>query len=142
MGEPLTYQYKTKVVDVQTFEPRTTVQYTDKLRPGSFRTEVAGKEGKAATVFREVYDSNDQVVDVIKLSEDFYFPVHRVEQRGRVLAAQPDTNPGPGPIPTEPGQGDTPQLPGSDNGNNAPGGQEETNNNDDEKLTEENIKGY
>ncbi|WP_165389338.1 VanW family protein [Fictibacillus sp. BK138] len=126
VGVPLPFTYKVKV-DKQVFKPKTIIRFNEQL--ASFLSSVVvdgGSEGYLAAVYRESFGSGGEVVESIKLSEDFYPPKHRIEERGYPVEDKevPDTtNPENGipvmpypypvyPYPANPFDPNAPVIPG------------------------------
>lgn len=80
-GEPLDYRYETKLLEEQTFSPKTIIHYSEELRPGTSKVALVGQEGRAAMVMKEEYTREGSLVRTVQLSEDFYRPVHHIEVR-------------------------------------------------------------
>ncbi|MCD8502711.1 MAG: VanW family protein [Bacillaceae bacterium] len=78
VGDPLEYRYEVKLLEEQTFSPKTIVHFSEELEPGRFRIEFVGEKGFAAMVMREEYTNESTLVRSILLSEDFYRPVHQI----------------------------------------------------------------
>jgi hypothetical protein len=77
LGEKLPYHYKiTK--DIQTFKPKTIIQYSPLLPNGKVKVATTGKDGKLVKVYRDVYQGEQKLKREL-ISSDFYPPVHRVE---------------------------------------------------------------
>jgi hypothetical protein len=82
IGVPLPYSYKIKV-DKQLFEPKTIIHFNKNLAD-IFSSVVVdgGSDGYLAAVYRESYGSGGELVESVKIAEDFYPPKHRIEERG------------------------------------------------------------
>lgn len=80
-GEPLFYRYEAVVQDVQKYEPKTIVQFSAAFPPNVRNIEEIGREGMVIKVYRNIIADGADVKSVL-LSEDFYPPVHMIEQRG------------------------------------------------------------
>ena len=94
IGVPFPYNYEIRT-EVEKFPPKTILQFSALLRPNESKTIEQGENGYLAKVFRDTKDSNNQVVDSIAISEDFYPPVHRVVESGLVVpetGVQSETN--------------------------------------------------
>ncbi|MBY6037048.1 VanW family protein [Fictibacillus nanhaiensis] len=82
IGVPFPYTYKMKM-DKQVFKPKTIIHFNDQLADISSSVVVnGGSEGFLGTVYRESYGLKGEMVDSVKLAEDFYPPKHRIEERG------------------------------------------------------------
>ena len=88
MGVPFPYKYEIRT-EVEKFAPKTILQFSALLRPNESKTMEQGDYGYFAKVFRDTKDKNNQVVETVSVSEDFYPPVHRVEVTGLTV---PQTN--------------------------------------------------
>jgi hypothetical protein len=77
LGEKLPYHYKiTK--DIQTFKPKTIIQYSPLLPNGKVKVATTGKDGNLVKVYRDVYQGEQKLKREL-ISSDYYPPVHRVE---------------------------------------------------------------
>jgi hypothetical protein len=102
VGIPFPFSYKVEVVK-QEFEPKTIIHFNKNLH--SFLSSVlvdSGKKGYLASVYRVSYGERGEIVEKLKLFEDFYPPKHRIEERG-YPKEQEDTLPEdiPGDIPID-----------------------------------------
>lgn len=88
IGVPLPYKYEIRT-EVEKFAPKTILQFSALLRPNESKTMEQGDYGYLAKVFRDTKNKNNQVVETVSISEDFYPPVHRVEVTGLTV---PETN--------------------------------------------------
>lgn len=82
IGKPFPFTYKVEV-EKQEFEPKTIIHFNENL--SSFLSSVlvdSGKKGYLASVFRVSYGKRGEIAEKVKLFEDFYPPVHRIEERG------------------------------------------------------------
>ncbi|MGP6151066.1 VanW family protein [Priestia flexa] len=91
VGEPFFYTYETAVKERKEYEPRTIVQYTAMLSPNVTNIETMGKNGLAIKVERTVTDG-DAVITSNLLSDDFYPPENKVEQRGLIIDEEDSDN--------------------------------------------------
>jgi hypothetical protein len=85
IGKPFPFTYKVEV-EKQEFEPKTIIHFNENL--SSFLSSVlvdSGKKGYLASVYRVSYGKQGEVAEKVKLFEDFYPPVHRIEERGYPL---------------------------------------------------------
>jgi hypothetical protein len=80
-GEPLFYQYEAIAKDIEKFEPKTIVQYNAAFPPNVRNIEEIGEEGMVVKVYRNKMGDEGSVESSL-LAEDFYPPVHMIEQRG------------------------------------------------------------
>lgn len=126
VGVPLTYTYTVKV-DKQVFKPKTIIHFNDQLAD-IFSSVVinGGREGYLVTVYRESFGKGGEEIESLKLSEDFYPPKHRIEERGYPVEEEEVTDPAipengvpgmpypyPGyPYPTNPLDPNNPVTPG------------------------------
>ncbi|WP_110111501.1 VanW family protein [Bacillus sp. CGMCC 1.16541] len=84
VGQPFFYEYEAVIKEQQEYEPKTIVQYTAMLPPNVTNFEEMGKNGLWLKVYRDISSQGSAVKSVL-LSEDFYPPIHRIEQRGLIL---------------------------------------------------------
>lgn len=84
IGVPFPYKYEIRT-EVEKFPPKTILQFSALLGPNESKTIEQGDYGYLAKVFRDTKDKNNQVVDSLAISEDFYPPVHRVEVTGLIV---------------------------------------------------------
>ncbi|WP_078413932.1 VanW family protein [Priestia abyssalis] len=80
-GEPLFYRYEAVVKDIEKYEPKTIVQFNAAFPPNVRNIEEMGREGMVIKVYRDIIADGADVKSVL-LAEDFYPPVHMIEQRG------------------------------------------------------------
>ncbi|MDR7073142.1 VanW family protein [Fictibacillus barbaricus] len=95
VGAPFPYTYKIKL-DTQVFKPKTVIHFNENL--SSFVSSVlidSGSEGYLTTINRESYKGSEKV-DSAKLTEDFYPPEHRLEERGFPVEKTVVTDPSSG----------------------------------------------
>jgi hypothetical protein len=76
-GAKFPYQYKI-TTDIQSFKPKTIIQYSPILATGKVSVTTPGKEGNLVKVYREIYQS-DQLLKKELVADDYYPPVYRVE---------------------------------------------------------------
>lgn len=81
IGVPLPYKYEIRT-EVETYAPKTVVQFSALLGPTESKTLEQGKNGFLAKVYRDAKDENNQVIETTEISEDFYPPIHRIEVMG------------------------------------------------------------
>nr|WP_239583319.1 VanW family protein [Metabacillus iocasae] len=84
VGQPFFYEYEASVKENQEYEPKTIVQYTAMLPPNVTNFEELGKNGLWLKVYRDI-SSQGSAIQSVLLSEDFYPPIHRIEQRGLIV---------------------------------------------------------
>ncbi|WOV82944.1 hypothetical protein PGH26_08305 [Sporosarcina jeotgali] len=90
-GMPLRYEYTPYVAESNRFEPKTVVQYSENLSQGQVLNAVPGKEGFEIIVQRRISEDGSLLTNE-PVSEDFYPPVSRVEQRPLIEADVPAEN--------------------------------------------------
>lgn len=83
-GFPLRYNYRVKLKEEQTFEPRRVLQYSANVAFGEKLVKQEGKDGYAVKVYRQAYDRFNQTVIEEFISEDFYRPTHIIEVRSLI----------------------------------------------------------
>ncbi|REB07169.1 hypothetical protein DVB69_09955 [Sporosarcina sp. BI001-red] len=118
-GMPLRYEYKPYVAETNRFNPKTVVHYSEDLSRGQVRIADPGSDGFEIIVQRKITEDGS-LLTTEPVSEDFYPPVSRVEQRPLVEA---NTNSGsePGADPTQNNGVGNNSDSSSDNGNSSPG---------------------
>lgn len=84
IGPSFLNQYKIIEKDEKTFKPKTIVQFNPQLSPIEKIVKTAGKDGRLVRIYRETYGENGERLKEVKVSEDFYPPVHQVEIRGLI----------------------------------------------------------
>ncbi|MBD7983023.1 VanW family protein [Sporosarcina sp. Sa2YVA2] len=77
-GIPLYYEYEPDINEVETFQPRTVVQYSAFVSKGQVTVKKEGKEGISAVVNRTI-KHDGQLIDSIRIAKDFYAPLSKVE---------------------------------------------------------------
>ncbi len=78
MGAPLAEQYKIRISEVQTYKPKTIVQYSPLLEQGKKKIAVAGENGRMVRLYRDTYQNDVQTKSKL-VAEDYYAPVYRIE---------------------------------------------------------------
>lgn len=77
-GKPFYYTYEPAIATIETYNPRTVVQYSAFVDDGQVVVSQNGKKGVEATVIRTLsVDGN--IVKTEDISKDFYAPIHRIE---------------------------------------------------------------
>ncbi|MGX2960746.1 VanW family protein [Peribacillus sp. JNUCC 23] len=71
-------QYKVVLKDSKTIPYRKIIQYTALLPNGSETIKKSGKLGYSVSVYRETYNSLNEKLDSVQISNDFYLPVNEV----------------------------------------------------------------
>lgn len=79
-GPAFPLQFRPKVEE-EVLSPDTIVQYSASLSGNNKTIVEEGEDGLLIKTFRETLDQDDRVIKTEKLLEDFYPPVHRVENR-------------------------------------------------------------
>ncbi|WP_377888295.1 VanW family protein [Alkalihalobacillus sp. R86527] len=69
------------MIEEESLSPDTIVQYSASLSGNNKTIVEEGKDGLLIKTFRETLDQDDRVIKTEKVLEDFYPPVHRVENR-------------------------------------------------------------
>lgn len=75
-GYPFYYHYKVETTNLETYEPRTIVQYSSSTQ-GQEIVKEEGSDGYSIKVYRETLD-DDGIIDAKLIAEDYYAPVYRV----------------------------------------------------------------
>lgn len=83
MGPPFPYKYSVRK-ETESFSPKTVLQFSAKQAPTQTKILEKGKKALLAKVYREAKDDRNQIIETTFISEDFYPPVHRVEQLGLI----------------------------------------------------------
>lgn len=83
-GAKLTSDYVPFLLGEKELPPKTIVHYNANLLPNEKVTKVQGKPGSAVEVWRQEWKAG-KLVGKERISEDFYPPVHRVEEWGPVV---------------------------------------------------------
>ncbi|MFC0187366.1 VanW family protein [Fictibacillus aquaticus] len=105
VGVPFPFTYDI-TIEKKTFEPKTIIQFSKTLPYfSSINVLRQGKEGFLGTVYRIAYGKSGEQAEKVKLFEDFYPPVHEIEQRGFPL---PPTNESENPVVPPPGSEENP----------------------------------
>jgi hypothetical protein len=91
VGVPFTTGYEVEVIS-RTFQPKTVIQYNAALSIDTKNVVNEGKTGYLAEVYRIeiIPETNEQ--KRVKIAEDFYPPVHRIEERGWPKESTDPTN--------------------------------------------------
>lgn len=92
-GLPLRYEYEPYVAETNKFEPKTVVQYTEDLSTGQVNIAEPGRDGFEVIVERRILEDGAGLTTE-NVSDDFYPPVQRVEQRPLIEAEIPEDNTG------------------------------------------------
>ncbi|WP_096202811.1 VanW family protein [Bacillus sp. FJAT-45350] len=79
VGFSFLYEYEIITEDRRTIEPRTIVQFSKDRRIGDRQKIRNGQEGHFVEVYR-VSKRNDNIVSETRVAEDYYPPVHHVEE--------------------------------------------------------------
>lgn len=77
-GLPLQSDYEIQTSELQTFDPKTILQYSP-LQKEKVIVEEEGQEGYLINVYRHILDDKGNLIEKQHISEDFYPPVHRIE---------------------------------------------------------------
>ncbi len=102
IGAPLSAQYKVRTSEVQTYKPKTIIQYSPLIEQGKKKITVAGENGRMIRVYKDTYQNQEQIKSEL-VAEDYYAPVYRVEVHPLLAPATP-----PSPLPaTDPAAGQT-----------------------------------
>ncbi|MDF0726756.1 VanW family protein [Cytobacillus sp. S13-E01] len=86
-GVPFIFGYQVIIDTIQAFEPRTVLQYKSTVSIGEVVVKEAGTKGFLIPIFRLTLDESFDIIEKIKIAEDFYPPIHRVEIHS--LASKP-----------------------------------------------------
>lgn len=77
-GNPLYYEYEPEISEVETYQPRTVVQYSAFVSKGQVIVKKEGKEGISAVVSRTI-KHDGRLIDSTRIAKDFYAPLSKVE---------------------------------------------------------------
>jgi len=121
-GPALPYEYSIEEENKESYSPKTIVQYSASLLNNQKKVKEEGKDGVFVKLQRVAKDASGAVVETASYSEDFYAPIHRIEQHSLIrntVATNPgtddDTNSGTTP-------GNTNNTGGSNTGGTNTGG--------------------
>ncbi|MFS0861735.1 hypothetical protein [Fredinandcohnia sp. 179-A 10B2 NHS] len=81
IGAKLPNEYEIILGEKEVYKPKTIKQYSSLVKYGKSEVKEKGKDGVLVTVSRLVKQSNKEL-DKVKLAEDYYKPIHRVEVHG------------------------------------------------------------
>ncbi|MGM0835953.1 MAG: VanW family protein [Bacillota bacterium] len=120
-GQPLAFSYEIIEEKIETFEPKTIVQYSPIVQRNQKQVKEAGKSGEYAVIVRNALGSDGEILDTTLIAQDFYAPVHRVEVHSLI---KPE-------VPTMPESPNNPIVtaPDSNSGSNNTGGTNSGSNN-------------
>lgn len=79
-GIPFLYTYDV-VTEEEVIEPRTIVHFSSKRPSGEVETIRYGKNGYFINVYKIIRGFNNELLEKNKISEDYYPPVHQIEER-------------------------------------------------------------
>lgn len=79
VGYPISREYEVLIQNEREIEPRTIIQYSPFAVGPEMKRE--GEKGLAYDVFREIYNQNNEAVDTEFITQDYYAPVHTLEER-------------------------------------------------------------
>ncbi|MBM7620465.1 hypothetical protein JOC95_002318 [Bacillus tianshenii] len=121
-GPALPYVYSIEEENKESYTPKTIVQYSASLLNNQKKVKEEGKDGVFIKLQRVAKDASGAVMETVSYSEDFYPPIHRIEQHSLIrntVATNPDidtdTNSGTTP-------GNTSNSGSSNNGGSNSGG--------------------
>lgn len=76
-GQPFYYEYKVKTASMETYQPKTIVQYSPLLTKGNKQIKENGSVGYQVKVVKEIYGPDGVQIDTKQVSTDFYAPVFK-----------------------------------------------------------------
>ncbi len=79
VGYPISREYEVLIKNEREIEPRTIIQYSAFATGAEVNRE--GEKGLAYDVFREIYNQNNEAIDTEFITQDYYAPVHTIEER-------------------------------------------------------------
>lgn len=92
-GPALPYVYSIEEENNKSYSPKTIVQYSASLLNNQKKVKEQGKDGVFVMLRRVAKDSSGAIVESSAYSEDFYPPIHRIEQHS-LIRKTVATNPG------------------------------------------------
>lgn len=120
LGYPLPNSYEISLEKSRKIQPRTIVQFSERVPNGQSNVKIEGREGTSVEVYRFVED-NENVIREDFISDDYYPPVNRVEVRYGTNDQPPETetNPTNNSGDTPPDRNQTPSSSKKDHTNNS-----------------------
>lgn len=94
-GPALPYVYSIEEENKESYSPKTIVQYSASFLNNQKKVKEEGKDGVFVKLQRVAMDSSGAVVETTSFSEDFYAPIHRIEQHSLIrntVATNPETD--------------------------------------------------
>ncbi|MGG5254885.1 G5 domain-containing protein [Neobacillus sp. SM06] len=88
IGAPLSAQFKIRTSEVQTYKPKTIIQYSSLIEQGKKKITVAGENGRMVKVYKDTFRNQEQIKSEL-VAEDYYAPVYRVEIHPLIAPAAP-----------------------------------------------------
>lgn len=79
IGYPTSYSYDVLIENERQIEPRTIIQYSDLATGIDVKRD--GETGLIYDVYREIYDQDNVAIDSEFITQDYYAPVHKLEER-------------------------------------------------------------
>ncbi len=142
IGPQFIYDYSIALKDQEKFPPRTIKYFSAYVNKGDVQIVEEGKDGLLVSIYREVFDQTGFKIEELKISEDFYPPIHRKELHS-IEASLPDrsgTNNGEESVgfPSNE-QSEDGQLEESDNPSQSPSNEGTTNSNESSNESTENT---
>ncbi|MBS4202743.1 hypothetical protein [Lederbergia citrea] len=80
-GAPFSFQYRLALEDAQKLSPKTILQYSPEVADSAVNLIEPGEKGALIRSNREHYDKSGNQLEIERIAEDYYPPVHRVEMR-------------------------------------------------------------
>ncbi|KGX88080.1 VanW family protein [Pontibacillus marinus] len=93
LGYPLPNSYEITLENSRKIQPRTIVQFSERVPSGESNVKVEGQEGTSVEVYRFVEDKG-KVIQKDFISDDYYPPVNRIEVRYGTNDQPPETESG------------------------------------------------
>ncbi|WP_417899419.1 hypothetical protein ABN702_03520 [Bacillus haimaensis] len=116
-GPALPYVFSIEEENNESYSPKTIVQYLASLLNNQKKVKEEGKDGVFVKLQRVAKDASGAVVETVSYSEDFYPPIHRIEQHS-LIRNTVATNPG---TDTDTNSGTTPGNTNNSGSNNTDG---------------------
>ena len=87
-GYPLVKRYEVRLSEEKSYPFRKVVQYSPFVAVGSETVKQAGSNGTSITVYRDVYGADGERIETVKISDDFYLPMHQIVVRSIMMEVE------------------------------------------------------
>ncbi|GGD03481.1 VanW family protein [Pontibacillus salipaludis] len=125
VGYPISREYEVLIQNEREIEPRTIIQYSAFATGAEVQRK--GESGLAYDVFREIYNQNNEAIDTEFITQDYYAPVHALEERPEPVEPIASDNEGA----DQSGSGSGDDSGSESNGENQESGSNENDSDDD-----------